>query len=103
MRVLILGATSTLAHEAAKHFARDGADLVLVARSVEKLATIEGDLGVRGAKRIETIQADLADLSRHQEILDNALQVFDGLDMALIAYGTLGNQKHDEQSLEATL
>lgn len=103
MRILILGATSALAHEAAKHFARDGADFVLVARSAEKLATIKGDLSVRGAKRIEAIQADLADLSHHQEILESALQPFDGLDMVLIAYGTLGNQKHDEQSLEATL
>lgn len=103
MRILILGATSALAHEAAKHFARDGASFVLVARSAEKLATIKGDLSVRGAKQIETLQADLADLSHHQEILDKALQAFDGLDMVLIAYGTLGNQQHDEQSLDATL
>lgn len=103
MRVLILGATSALAHETAKYFARDGADLVLVARSAEKLEAVRGDLQVRGARAIEVIQADLADLARHQEIIEHSLKPFSGLDMVLIAYGTLGDQIHDEQSVEATV
>src|SRR5258708_40022331 len=103
MRVLILGATSMLAYEAAKNFAQDGADLVLVARSAPKLETIKGDLIVRGAKQVETILADLSDVTRHEEIIKNALQPFAGLDMVLIAYGTLGNQLQDQESLSATL
>jgi len=103
MRVLILGATSTLAHEAAKNFARDGADFVLVARSAEKLEAVKGDLQVRGAKQIETILADLNDLNKHQEVIESALQPFSGLDMVLVAYGTLGDQKVDQQSVAATL
>lgn len=103
MRVLILGASSALAQEAAKHFARDGADLVLVARSPYKLTSVQGDLKVRGARGIETIEADLADVSRHQEIIEAALKPFDGLDMALIAYGTLGDQQLCEQDVEVAL
>lgn len=103
MRILILGATSALAHETAKYFARDGADLVLVARSPAKLLTVKNDLEVRGAKQIETILADLSDLTRHQEIIDAALKPFSGLDMVLVAYGTLGDQQLCEQSVEATL
>lgn len=103
MRVLILGASSALAHETAKHFAQDGADLVLVARSQYKLETIRGDLDVRGAKEIETIVADLADVSRHQEIMEAALKPFAGLDMALLAYGTLGDQQLCEQNVEVAL
>ena len=100
MRILILGATSALAHETAKLFARDGADLVLVARSEQKLAAVQGDLKVRGAKEIETIVADLNDFTRHQEIIDAALKPFAGLDMALVAYGTLGDQPRCEQDVE---
>lgn len=103
MRVLILGASSALAHETAKRFAQDGADLVLVARSPYKLETIRGDLNVRGAKEIETIVADLADVSRHQEIMEAALKPFAGLDMALLAYGTLGDQQLCEQNVEVAL
>lgn len=103
MRVLILGATSALAHETAKCFAADGASLVLVARSAAKLQTIRDDLRVRGAKEIETIEADLTDVTRHKDILEAALKPFAGLDMALVAYGTLGDQQLCERDVEATL
>jgi decaprenylphospho-beta-D-erythro-pentofuranosid-2-ulose 2-reductase len=103
MRILLLGATSALAHETAKNFARDGADFVLVARSTEKLAAVKNDLKVRGAGEITTLLAELDDLTRHQEIIEAALKPFSGLDMALIAYGTLGDQKLSEQSVEETL
>lgn len=103
MRILILGATSALAHETAKLFARDGAELVLVARSPAKLNAVQGDLQVRGAQHVETILADLDDLTRHQEIIETALNHFSGFDMVLVAYGTLGNQQICEQSVDATL
>lgn len=103
MRILILGATSALAHETAKNFAKDGASFVLVARSSEKLQTVADDLKVRGAQQIETLVANLSDLTRHQEIVESALAPFSGLDMVLIAYGTLGDQKLSEQSVEVTL
>ncbi len=103
MRILILGATSALAQATARYFARDGADFVLVARSAQKLATVKSDLLVRGAKEIVTIEADLTELARHQEIIETALKPFSGLDMVLIAYGTLGEQRNDEQSVDATL
>lgn len=99
MRVLILGATSALAHETAKHFAKDGADLVLVARSAYKLTAVKDDLKVRGAKEIEAIVADLNDFTRHQEIVESALKPFAGLDMVLVAYGTLGDQQLSEQDV----
>ncbi|HXR66000.1 MAG TPA: SDR family oxidoreductase [Ktedonobacteraceae bacterium] len=103
MRILILGATSALAQETAKNFAKDGASFVLVGRSVYKLQAISSDLSVRGAKEVETIEADFSDISRHAEILEAALKPFAGLDMALVAYGTLGDQQLCEQDVEAAL
>jgi short-subunit dehydrogenase len=103
MRILILGATSLLAHEAAKMFAGDGADLVLVARSPHKLAAVQGDLCVRGARAVETMVADLADVTRHQEVIEAALRPFSGLDMVLVAYGTLGDQQQSEQKVSVAL
>ena len=103
MRILILGATSALAQETAKNFAKDGASLVLVARSAFKLQTISDDLKVRGAKEVETIEADFNDISRHAEIVEAALKPYAGLDMALVAYGTLGDQKRCEQDVQEAL
>ena len=105
MRILILGATSMLAHETAKHFLKDkdGAEFVLVARSPEKLTTISDDLSVRGAQQVTTIQADLGDLSGHQELVEAALKPYAGLDVVLVAYGTLGDQQFCEQHVDATV
>lgn len=103
MKLLILGATSAIAHETAKCFARDGAELFLVARSSEKLEAVANDLKVRGAKRVDTYVLDFAELERHQGMFDAAVNTLETLDMLLIAYGTLGNQKLCEESVAETL
>ncbi len=103
MKILIIGATSALAHETAKLFARDSAELFLVGRTLEKLEVVASDLKVRGAQRVETYLLDLSDLSRHQELLDQALATLGELDMLIIAHGTLGDQRKCERSVEETL
>jgi decaprenylphospho-beta-D-erythro-pentofuranosid-2-ulose 2-reductase len=103
MRILIVGATSALAHETAKCFAQDGVEFFLVARNAAKLEDIANDLKVRGAKRVETFVLDLADLTRHEQLIDTAISTLDGLDAVLIAYGTLGDQYKCQQSVSETL
>src|SRR6266704_950934 len=103
MRILIVGAASAIAQEAAKWFAKDGVEFFLVARSAEKLEDIGNDLKVRGAKRIETFELDVNDLDRHQEMVETAIRTLDGLDMVLISYGTLGDQQKCEKSVTETL
>jgi decaprenylphospho-beta-D-erythro-pentofuranosid-2-ulose 2-reductase len=103
MRVLMIGATSAIAHETAKCFAQDGAELFLVARSAEKLRDIGNDLKVRGAKRIETFVLDLNDFDRHQEMIGTAITTLNGLDVVLIAHGTLGDQQKCQKSVAETL
>src|SRR2546425_8672426 len=103
MRILIVGATSAIAHETAKFFAKDSAEFFLVGRSAEKLEDIGNDLKVRGAKRIETFVLDLNDFDRHQEMVEMAIQTLDGLDMVLISHGTLGDQQKCQLSVEETL
>src|SRR5438128_617738 len=103
MRIMIVGATSAIAHETAKLFAKDGVEFFLVARSAEKLEDIGNDLKVRGAKRIETFVLDVTDLDRHQEMVETAITTLDGLDMVLIAYGTLADQQKCQRSVQETL
>ena len=103
MRMLIIGATSAIAHETAKCFAREGVEFFLVGRSPEKLEDVGNDLKVRGAKRVETFVLDVTDLDRHQEMIEAAITTLDGLDMALIAYGTLGDQQKCQRSVAETM
>ena len=93
MRVLIVGATSAIAHETAKYFARDGAEMFLVGRNNDKLTAVADDLKVRGARSAQTFQLDLSDLDRHQEMFEAAVQALSGLDLLLVAHGTLGDQR----------
>ncbi len=103
MKIAILGATSAIAHEAAKCFAKDNAEFFLVGRSDAKLETIANDLKVRGAKRVATFTADLADFDRHQALVDATIETLEQVDLLLIAHGTLGDQKLCEQSVAEML
>jgi decaprenylphospho-beta-D-erythro-pentofuranosid-2-ulose 2-reductase len=103
MKILMIGATSAIAHETAKCFAKDGAELFLVGRSSEKLEAVQNDLKVRGAKRAESYVLDLSQLDRHQEMIQAAIESLDGLDMALIAHGTLSDQCLSQENVTKTL
>jgi len=103
MKVLIIGATSAIAQETAKCFARDGAELFLVGRSEHKLSAIASDLKVRGARCAQTALLDVNDFEYHQSLLERATLTLGGLDMLLIAHGTLSDQCKCEQSVDEAL
>lgn len=103
MKLLIVGAGSAIAQETAKCFAKDGAELFLVARDAEKLETIRQDLEVRGAKRITTYTADLDDESRHPDLIRAAVETLGGVDAVLIAHGTLPDQKAVQDDVEKVM
>ena len=65
---LITGASSGIGLELAKLFARDGYDLVLVARRWEKLETLGADLARQHGIHVRTIGIDLADPAAPGEI-----------------------------------
>ncbi len=102
-RILIFGATSAIAQEAARNFAKDGASFFLVARNETALADIAADLAVRGAKSVATQVADLGDLNALADLCDKGRDALGGIDVALIAHGVLPDQKACENSVDATL
>jgi decaprenylphospho-beta-D-erythro-pentofuranosid-2-ulose 2-reductase len=94
-RIVIFGATSAIAQAAARIWARRGHRLFLVGRNPSKLEALAADLEVRagGPGRIDVAQADLDDLARHAELIAGAEQAMGGMDIALIAHGTLPDQQ----------
>lgn len=91
-KILIIGATSAQAQATARLFAADGARLFLAGRNPQKLGDVAVDLKARGAASVDSMITDLNDFSRHQELIDAADASLDGLEAALIAHGSLGDQ-----------
>jgi short-subunit dehydrogenase len=102
-KIMIIGATSAIAYETARHFAKNHAHLYLVARDPEKLQAIKNDLQIRGAARVETYQLDLNNLDQHQELIQTAIESLGGIDTVLISHGTLGDQQLSQQSVAKTI
>ncbi len=101
-KILIVGASSAIAHATARLYANDGDALFLIARDKEKLAAVSDDLKTRGASRVFTRVMDALDFDRHEAIIEEAFTLLDGLDIALVAYGTLPDQGKCEISWELT-
>jgi short-subunit dehydrogenase len=88
-KILVVGATSVIAQEAARCFAADGASLLLSGRNAERLEAVAADLRARGAARVETFVLDARDMVRHAALVDAARVVLGEIDAALLAHGIL--------------
>jgi short-subunit dehydrogenase len=92
-KVVVLGATSAIAQATTQLLARDGDRLFLVALEGERLEVVARDLENRYGRAVGRMAADLNDVSRHADVLDEASRVLDGFDTVLLAYGVMGD--HD--------
>lgn len=99
-KILIFGATSAIAYETAKLFAKDGASLYLCARDEDNLKRLSEDLTVRGAKEVAYSRFDAMDKNSTIKAIDDCLARFPDLDGVLIAYGTLPDQKLCENNID---
>ncbi len=100
-KILIIGATSAIAEATARVFAARGDALCLVARNAGHLRAVAADLAVRGAMRTETATLDVADFGAHQAVVDTAERQLGGIDIVLIAHGTLSDQAQCQASVDA--
>jgi short-subunit dehydrogenase len=102
-RILIIGATSAIAVACARLWAGQGSEFFLVARSAEKLANVAADLSARGAKTVTVHCMDATDFAAHAPMLESCVAAMRQVDIALIAHGTLPNQKACEQDVSVAL
>ncbi len=95
-RILIIGANSGMAEASAKIWANRGDRLFLLGRSEERLQALSADLALRGADVAGHAVFDANALDHHAEVLEKAVHILGGLDIALVAHGTLSDQKRSE-------
>lgn len=96
-RVLIVGATSAIAAEVARRYARQGSRLFLIGRSSEKLDRLASELAFATAG---TIAGDFTECAQNVARVDRAWNSLGGLDLAILAHGYLGDQVTSEQDWE---
>jgi decaprenylphospho-beta-D-erythro-pentofuranosid-2-ulose 2-reductase len=98
-RIVIIGATSAIAHAAARLWAEQGAALCLVGRNADRLEANAADLRVRGAANVVVHAMDATADAAHVPMLAAAIASLGGIDVALIAHGTLPDQRACEGDL----
>jgi short-subunit dehydrogenase len=83
---LITGASAGLGEEMARQFAAGGWDLVLCARSVDKLESLARELRATG-RRIEVAALDVTDTDAVFRVVDAAATTMGGLDRVIVNAG----------------
>jgi hypothetical protein len=91
-KILICGATSAIARETARLFAREGDRFYLVGRDMNRIEAVARDLNARGANKTDCFAVDLNEFDLHETIIRNAMESLNGLDTVLVAHGTLSDQ-----------
>lgn len=102
-KIVVLGATSGIALEVQRQLAARGCELLLVARSAQRLAELQADLLIRGARQVLLYAADLASIQQHASIFAFVRQHFADFDTVLLAYGSMQDQKESEASVDVLL
>jgi short-subunit dehydrogenase len=98
-----MGAASAIAEATGRLFAERGDSVFVVGRKAQLLESICADLKVRGAPAVGMSVMDANDYGTHASMLESAEQALGGLDVVLVAHGTLSDQKQCETSAELTV
>lgn len=99
MQILVIGGTSAIGEQVARHLVAPGRRFYLTGRDSERLQVIAADLGVRGAERVETARLDMARADAVEGCVSRAAEALGGLDAVLLVAGQLPDQ--DEVNLDA--
>ncbi len=101
-RIVVIGATSTIARHACRQFAGEHADFLLMARNEDKLASVRQDLQARGAGKTEIWHCE--DFNQaYKSLLEKVNEALGGMDILLIAHGTLPDQARCEADTDYML
>jgi decaprenylphospho-beta-D-erythro-pentofuranosid-2-ulose 2-reductase len=98
-KILIIGATSAIATACARIWAGESASFFLAGRDAVKIAQVAADLKARGAAAVHTFALDFNQFESHAEMLDACFVELGSVDVALVAHGTLPDQKACEKDV----
>lgn len=98
-KILIVGATSGMAEACARLWAQRGDQLFLAARNAPQLESVATDLRVKGAAKVLTRVFDVQDYEQHAGLVRECLEALGGIDVVLVAHGTLTDQERAQKDV----
>ena len=103
-RILLLGGTSEIALATARQLAgqRPGVEVVLAARPGDRRTTAAAELASRGV-RVAEVDLDATDLPSIERAVAAAFDAGGDIDVAVVAFGLLGDQEQAWQDLAAAM
>jgi decaprenylphospho-beta-D-erythro-pentofuranosid-2-ulose 2-reductase len=101
-RIVVLGATSSIAMAFSRLLITPETHFFLIARNPVKLDSVARDLLTRGAASVVIEATDLDDTAAHPALLQAAANSLGQIDLALIAHGVLGDQTEAQADYIAT-
>ncbi|HZD80511.1 MAG TPA: decaprenylphospho-beta-D-erythro-pentofuranosid-2-ulose 2-reductase [Actinomycetota bacterium] len=101
---LILGGASDIGLATARRLVRDRTrTVVLAARKPERLAEEADRLRTLGASRVELLPFEALELESHERVIDDAFSLTGDLDVAVLSFGLLGDQRVAERDAAAAV
>ncbi len=91
MKIIVLGATSTIARALVRQLATAGDEFLLAARDAEAGAALAADLHIRTGARAVFEKLDATDLDTHAAWMQRAIATLGGLDGVILCFGELGD------------
>ena len=102
--VLVLGGGSDIAQATLRELVRRRTRTVILAgRDPASLAAGADELRAAGANVVETIAFDARDNAAHDAFVDDVFDRFGDIDVALLAFGVLGDQEEAEHDARAAV
>jgi decaprenylphospho-beta-D-erythro-pentofuranosid-2-ulose 2-reductase len=102
--VLVLGGTSEIGLATAKALVeRRARTVVLAARSPDACAPAAEELRSAGASTVEAVRFDAVDTASHAAFVSEAFDRFGDIDLALVAFGVLGEEDEPVEVLQVNL
>lgn len=98
-KIIVFGASSKIAEETIKCFAKDKHEILLVGRNENKLNSLAMDLNVRYSNTNHTLVYDFNNIQNINEMYNKCFEILKSVDIIFIAYGSLANQREIEKNV----
>ena len=95
--VLLIGATSDIAKACAESYAKQGVNLILAGRNLEKLKLLCNDYQIRFDVKASPLELDVIDIDTHESIIDSITEL---PSTTLVFAGYLGDQEVGQRDLK---
>ena len=100
MSVLILGATSPIARATAQRYAKEGHAIYAAARDPEEAERIASDIAIRHDVETDGGHFDALEFDRHEAFVEQVEESVGPVEVALVAFGDMGDQEESERDFE---